>query len=82
MLLYPKLNPPEFKVERINDAELILHYYSGRDGLTHFVIGLISGIGILYDTNIKITHVKSEKKAHWHDVINILIENQQPNGIV
>lgn len=74
MLLYPKLSPPEFKIEQLSEEEIILHYYSARDGLTYFVIGLISGIGILYDTNVRITHVKTEKTTHWHDIISISIE--------
>jgi hypothetical protein len=75
MLIFPKLAPPEFSVEQINEKQLILHYYSNRDGLSSFVIGLVKGIGIIYDTPITIKTILSEKKEFQHDIIEININN-------
>jgi hypothetical protein len=75
MLIFPKLNPPEFKVEQISEKQLILHYYSNRDGLSSFVIGLIKGIGIIYDTPIETKTILSEKQNFQHDIIEINIKN-------
>lgn len=73
MLIYPKLNPPEFMMEKHSESELIMHYYSSRDGLTSFVIGLIDGIAKMFDTQIIIKHVSSEKTDNWHDTFSINI---------
>jgi hypothetical protein len=73
MLIYPKLNPPEFMVEELSDQILILHYYSSREGLTHFVVGLLKGLAKMYDAQIQITLVSSEKDINWHDLFEIKI---------
>ena len=71
MLIYPKLSPPEFMVEEQDDKSILLHYYSSRDGLTHFVIGLIQGIAEMFEETCEITLLSSEKKEVWHDVFSI-----------
>lgn len=75
MLIFPKLNPPEFNVEQVSEKQLILHYYSTRDGLSSFVIGLIKGIGIIYNTPIETKTILSEKNDFQHDIIEINIKN-------
>jgi hypothetical protein len=71
MLIYPKLSPPEFMVETIDENTILLHYYSSRDGLTHFVIGLIHGIAEMFKTSCSMELKSSEKKDVWHDVFEI-----------
>ncbi len=73
MLIYPKLSPPEFKVEEINEKELVLHYFSSRQGLTDFVRGLVNGLGKLFDTQIEITLTDSSHHEVWHDVFHVKI---------
>jgi hypothetical protein len=67
MLIYPKLSPPEFQVNTIDETTLELHYYSTRSGLTHFVIGLIYGLGEFFETPVVITPVTSSSNPVWHD---------------
>ncbi len=73
MLIYPKLSPPEFKVEEVSDNELILHYFSSRQGLTDFVRGLVNGLGKLFDTQVEITLTDSSHQEVWHDVFHVKI---------
>ena len=73
MLIYPKLSPPEFMIEKKSGSELKMHYYSSRDGLTDFVIGLIEGIAEMYETQIIIKLISSEKTDNWHDIFSINI---------
>ncbi|TNE54690.1 MAG: heme NO-binding protein [Bacteroidetes bacterium] len=73
MLVYPKLSPPEFKVEEFDQNTLLLHYYSGRHGLTHFVIGLIHGLAKMYDEKMELKHLSNEHNGHWHDLFEIKI---------
>ncbi len=67
MLIYPKLSPPEFQVITIDDSTLELHYYSSRSGLTHFVIGLIYGLGELFETKVEMTPLENSSSPVWHD---------------
>jgi len=71
MLIYPKLSPPEFMVEKVNETTMLLHYYSSRDGLTHFVVGLIHGIAEMFDTSCVMELKSSVKTDVWHDVFTI-----------
>ena len=75
MLIYPKLSPPEFMMDKKSDSELIMHYYSIRNGLTDFVLGLIEGIAEMFDTQITIKLISSEKTDNWHDTFSINILN-------
>ncbi len=71
MLIYPKLSPPEFIVEDFDDKTILLHYYSSRDGLTHFVVGLIHGIAEMFGTTCTIELKSSEKTDVWHDIFTV-----------
>lgn len=73
MLIYPNLTPPEFIITDIEDNRLKLHYYSQRNGLTYFVYGLITGLGKMYETPVKIEIIKTKdvEKGQDHDIFNI-----------
>jgi hypothetical protein len=73
MLIYPKLCPPDFKVEFINENNLILHYFSMREGLTYFVIGLIKGIAEMFNEKIIISLKESIPGEIIHDTFLIEI---------
>jgi hypothetical protein len=73
MLIYPKLCPPEFLVEHPEDKKIILHYYSARSGLTHFVFGLIHGIAEMFDQKIEMKLIASDSTTNWHDTFLIEI---------
>lgn len=71
MLIYPKLSPPEFLVEDQDEKTILLHYYSSREGLTYFVIGLIHGIAEMFGTTCQIELKSNEKTDVWHDVFTV-----------
>lgn len=73
MLIYPKLCPPEFLIENLEEKKIILHYYSARSGLTHFVFGLIHGIAEMFKQKIEMQLVSSENTTTWHDTFLIEI---------
>jgi len=74
MLLYPNLTPPEFKITDIKEDSLAVHYFSEREGLQYFVVGLLQGLGKMYqvETNIKILQSRDDHFDHevfhidWH----------------
>lgn len=71
MMLYPKLTPPEFKTSLISECELHLEYISRRKGLTNFLLGLIEGLSILYNTPVEVTMLKENDAEGTHQVFKI-----------
>lgn len=71
MLIYPKLTPPEFKVSDVSDNSINLHYFSKREGLQDFVRGLIQGLGLMYNTPVKITLLQTRDEGSSHEIFNV-----------
>ena len=71
MLLFPKLTPPEFKVENIADRSLDLHYISEREGLKDMVLGLLNGLGKLFETPTKVKLTECREWGHTHEVFHV-----------
>ena len=67
-MIFPDLDPPEFQVTEFRDDSLHLHYRSHRQGLTHFVFGLLEGLATLYDTRISTRLIESKTAGADHDV--------------
>ncbi len=67
-LFYPKLQPPEFACTDIEEHALRLHYFTHRAGLSDFVVGLLQGLGKLYETPTAVTLVESKAAGADHDV--------------
>ncbi len=65
-MIFPNLQPPRFNCTDITDNSLLLHYHSHRPGLTDFVVGLLKGLGKMYDTpaDIQITERKADGADH------------------
>ncbi len=71
MLIYPKLTPPEFKVDNIEENSIRVHYYSKRTGLQEFVRGLLAGLGKMYNTVTNIELIQSREQGHDHEVFRV-----------
>lgn len=65
-LIFPNLEPPTFKVKEFNDNSLHLLYFSHRAGLTPFVIGLLKGLGTMYNMPLEITLLDSRETGADH----------------
>ena len=63
MLLYPKIIPPEFDVVKTAELQLLLSYYSSKNGLTMFIYGLINGIAKMFNRKINITIITRKKEG-------------------
>ena len=55
----------------VESNSLNLHYFSKRDGLADFVVGLLQGISKLFDTETKVTLLESRDQGHDHEVFHI-----------
>lgn len=76
LLLYPKLTPPEFRVSHLAENSLHLHYISKRQGLSSFVLGLIEGLGVIYETELSVDLIKSRDSGDPHEIYKITWANE------
>ena len=70
-LLFPKLQPPRFMVSEATSDSLNLHYFTHREGLAPFVVGLVKGLGRMFDTSVTIDHRLRRGPGQDHDVFAI-----------
>ena len=71
---YPDLEPPSFRCTELQEGSFRLHYYSSREGLAPFVIGLIRGLGQLFATRVRVEHISRQVSQADHDVFTIHYE--------
>lgn len=71
MLFYPKLTPPEFRINNIAERSLDVHYFSKREGLQDFVRGLLQGLGKLYETPVEIRLLQHREEGADHEIYNV-----------
>ena len=53
-LSMPEMRPPSFVCEQLSDHQIRLEYWSERPGLGPMVIGLLEGLGEMYDLNVSV----------------------------
>jgi hypothetical protein len=71
LLLMPRLQPPTFHCTEITDSSLQLHYITHRAGLSQFVVGLLDGLGTLYDTPVAVEQVAAKGVEADHDIFQV-----------
>ena len=71
MMMYPNLTPPEFKISHVAGNSLHLHYFSKRKGLTAFVLGLMTGLGKFFATDVDTEHIESVPSTNTHEIIRV-----------
>lgn len=60
----PKLVPPSFEREPLDDGSSILHYRSEREGLSPMVLGLLKGLARRFEVDIQVEQLESESPGH------------------
>jgi hypothetical protein len=63
-LSFPELNPPTFEVLSDDGHLIILRYGSSRRGLAPFVVGLLKGLGRMFDTPVEVSHDEPADDGH------------------
>ena len=71
--LYPELVPPSFSVSDTFDGGIMVEYRSHREGLAPFVVGLLEGLGDLYDTPTTVTYEKPRSAEQPFDLFRVQI---------
>lgn len=69
--VFPHLNPPQLGYEEISRHRVRLHYRSHRPGLTHFVLGLIRGMGKRFGTPATVAIELTKADGADHDTFLI-----------
>lgn len=70
-MIFPKLKPPHFECTEITEHSLNLHYHSERPGLQPFVIGLMHGLGKMFNTPVEVKQTQFKHQGHSHDVFSV-----------
>ena len=70
-MIFPNLQPPRFECTDITDRSLRLHYYSHRAGLAAFVVGLMHGLGKMFDTPVTVRQLEAKDQGAIHDVFQV-----------
>lgn len=68
MMVFPKLQPPEFEVLNEGENEVRLCYQSHRPGLTLFVRGLLEGLAEMFDVDADIVLEQSVEDGAACDI--------------
>lgn len=68
LLLFPRLRPPDFHVERAGEGAMRLAYASHREGLAPFVVGLLRGLGEMFGQPVTVEHVERRAAGAKEDV--------------
>lgn len=81
--IYPGMRAPSFRcTERKENGGLILHYYSERDGMEHFIIGLVKSVGRhLHNQELDVTILKDKSKGLDHVQFLVLERVKSPSKI-
>jgi hypothetical protein len=66
-LTFSELKPPSFRCTDIREDSLRLHYYSDRASLAPMVVGLLKGLGAMFETDIDVAHVRTRDDGNDHD---------------
>ena len=70
-MMFPHLEPPHFSVTELTSESLKLHYRSKRPGLTSFVIGLLRGLGKMFETEVETVLLCSKDAGGDHDIFAV-----------
>ncbi len=65
--VFPDLKPPSFRCSDMTDHGMRLHYYSTRAGLAPMVIGLLRGLGVMFNVDLRIAQEAYREAGADHD---------------
>ncbi|MFZ4764916.1 MAG: heme NO-binding domain-containing protein [Roseimicrobium sp.] len=78
VMVLPKLQPPHFECSDVTERSLRLHYHTHRGGLTSFVVGLLSGLGKMYRTPVRVSVAQRKGAGADHDIFDVEWDGVQP----
>jgi hypothetical protein len=73
-MIFTELQPPRFECTDITECSLKLHYFSHRQGLAPFVVGVVRGLGKMFETPATVDLVATRDGGADHDVFVVAWE--------
>lgn len=70
-LMYPKLSPPEFKVDKLADKQFRVHYFSKRPALQEFMRGLLLGLATYFKVDATVDLIQSREQGFDNEIFDI-----------
>lgn len=77
-MIFPELQPPRFECTDITACSLKLHYFTHRQGLEPFVVGLVRGLGKMFETPVTVDLVAARRWGADHDIFAVVWEQPTP----
>jgi hypothetical protein len=71
MSLYPDLRPPSISLTVTGESTFDVFYRSDRTGLVPFVVGILEGLGVLYETPAEVSHDSAASAGTDHEVFHV-----------
>lgn len=72
-LIYPKIQAPEFVINETSKNNFSIEYYSQREGLEHFVLGLLSGIAKMFDKECDVKLISTKNSSEEPSLFEMII---------
>lgn len=66
-LSMPQLRPPSFACEELDEERVLVRYWSSRAGLAPMVVGLLKGLGRLFELDVAVTITATHGPDSDHD---------------
>lgn len=66
-LSMPEMRPPSFVCEQVGDHQIRLEYWSERSGFAPMVVGLLEGLGEMYEVTVDIEQSVHSSQGADHD---------------
>lgn len=76
---FPKLKPPSFESDEIDDDSLTLEYRSEREGFAPMISGLVKGLGNRFDTDVDVTQTQHRDQGAECDEFLIKHKQKKPS---
>lgn len=76
-MIFPNLQPPRFECSDMTEFSLKLHYFTHRQGLEPFVVGLVRGLGKMFQTPVTVELVAARAWGKDHDIFAVTWEQPQ-----
>merc|ERR1719235_1665708 len=74
---FPHMKGPSFNPSRNADGTMTLLYYSQREGLVPFVVGMLKAVAkALFDMDIEVRHRVKKGKQSDHDVLQVFMDER------
>jgi hypothetical protein len=71
-LMLPRLEPPDFRCEEIAPGCLHMHYFSHREGLALFALGILKGLATVFTAPVEVTQWASKgQNGADHDIFQV-----------